>query len=343
MSEATVNLGLPYILPSQAQKHVTHNEALQRLDALCQLSVTATLGTPPSDPQEGTCYAVSGATTGAWIGAAGKLAFRQDGDWIFITPREGWIGWFLAEDRIKIHDGSGWINYDAIGVPPSLGINTTADSTNRLAVSSAATLLTHSGAGHQLKINKATTGDTGSVLFQSNWTGRAEIGLMGSDSFGLKVSPDGVAWNTAITVASQGQVRMPYRPLVRATRAVGLSTPASGAQTGFSTLSVVQGGFSLGSAVAGGGNRLVVPLTAAYLLCLGVEANPAGAFSVSVKVNGTTTVASVNDNDAAGSSYSNCAIGLAILNVGDWLALEHTGTTPLDFGYDKTELTVIML
>jgi hypothetical protein len=56
MSETTANLELPYILPSQAQKHVTHNEALQRLDAVTQLTVTASLATPPSDPEEGTCY-----------------------------------------------------------------------------------------------------------------------------------------------------------------------------------------------------------------------------------------------------------------------------------------------
>lgn len=34
MSDQTNNLALPYILPSQAHKHVTRNEALQRLDAI---------------------------------------------------------------------------------------------------------------------------------------------------------------------------------------------------------------------------------------------------------------------------------------------------------------------
>jgi hypothetical protein len=33
------NLDMPFILPSQAQKHVTHNEALWSLDALIQLAV----------------------------------------------------------------------------------------------------------------------------------------------------------------------------------------------------------------------------------------------------------------------------------------------------------------
>ncbi len=343
MSETTINLEMPYILPSQAQKHVTHNEALQRLDAVTQLTVTATLSTPPSDPQEGTCYNIDTSPTGAWTGKTGKLAFRQDGDWIFITPREGWRGWFLAEDGMKIHDGSGWAAYDAIGTPAMLGINTSADSTNRLAVSAAATLLTHAGNGHQVKVNKSAATDTASLLFQSGWSGRAEMGLAGSDDFSVKVSPDGSAWTSALSITGQGQVRMPQRPLVRATRGGGVLTPSSGSQTGFTTLSVNQGGFALGVSVAGGGNRLVVPVTAPYLVCLGVEANPSGAFSVSVKLNGTTTIASINDNDTASASYGNCAMGLALLTAGDWLVLEHTGTTPLDFGYDKTELTVMML
>ncbi|MES2335794.1 MAG: hypothetical protein V4551_14090 [Pseudomonadota bacterium] len=39
MSDITTHLLLPYILASQAQKHVTHNEALRLLDAMVQLSV----------------------------------------------------------------------------------------------------------------------------------------------------------------------------------------------------------------------------------------------------------------------------------------------------------------
>ncbi|WP_349435383.1 hypothetical protein [Pararhizobium sp. A13] len=186
---------------------------------------------------------------------------------------------------MKIHDGGAWAAYDAIGTPTSLGINTTADSTNRLAVSAAATLLTHDGNGHQVKVNKVAAGDTASLLFQSGWSGRAEMGLTGSNDFPVKVSRDGSVWTAALSITGQGQVRMPQRPLVRATRDGGVLTPSSGSQTGFSTLSINQGGFSLGAAVAGGGNRLIVPATAPYFVCLGVEANPAGAFSVAVKVN----------------------------------------------------------
>ena len=54
MSDATTHLLLPYILAAQAQKHVTHNEALERLDLLAQC-VLAGLGsvTPPATPAPG--------------------------------------------------------------------------------------------------------------------------------------------------------------------------------------------------------------------------------------------------------------------------------------------------
>ena len=46
----TPNLGLPFIEGSQAQKHVTHNEALRILDAAIQISVLdLTRTAPPSN------------------------------------------------------------------------------------------------------------------------------------------------------------------------------------------------------------------------------------------------------------------------------------------------------
>src|SRR5690606_7640506 len=78
--------------------------------------------------------------------------------------------------------------------------NTSADTTNRLAVAGAATLLTHAGGGHQLKINKEAEADTASLLFQSNWPGHAEMGLMGDKAWRIKVSADGATWFDALTI-----------------------------------------------------------------------------------------------------------------------------------------------
>lgn len=64
--EESENLSLPYIMPSQAQKHVTHNEAVRMLDALVQLSVADTaLVSPPAEPVPGARYILPEGCTGA--------------------------------------------------------------------------------------------------------------------------------------------------------------------------------------------------------------------------------------------------------------------------------------
>lgn len=86
----TPNLGLPYILAAQSQKHVTHNDAIRALDAVIHLTVLdRNLATPPASPAEGDRYLVDASPTGVWAGHAGKIAAFQDGAWIFYTPKEG--------------------------------------------------------------------------------------------------------------------------------------------------------------------------------------------------------------------------------------------------------------
>jgi hypothetical protein len=343
MDETTPNLDMPYILPSQAQKHVTHNEALQRLDALTQLVIEARLAAPPASVANGTCFEVAAAPTGDWSGKAGKLALMQDGAWIFITPRAGWRAVFLADRRLRMHDGSAFQLYDAVAGIDRLGINAAADTANRLAVSSDATLFSHVGRGHQLKINKKAADQTASLLFQDNFSGRAELGLAGSDAFTLKVSADGSTWLDALKTDGSGRVFSPQRPLVRASPTPGTRSPADGSQTGFSTMSVSQGGFALGAAVTGGGNMLVVPATAMYLVVLRVDVDPASAFSVALRANGTTTLATVREADPDAAQHGAEAIGLALLAAGDRLSLLHAGNAAITFGPDRTEVIIAML
>ena len=65
----TPNLGLPFIDGGQAQKHVTHNEALRILDAAIQISVSdVTRTVPPLSPAEGARHVVAVGASGAWSG-----------------------------------------------------------------------------------------------------------------------------------------------------------------------------------------------------------------------------------------------------------------------------------
>ena len=209
-SDISPNLALPFLLPAQAQKHVTHNEALALLDVLAQLVVQAFDATsPPTDPPEGAVWALADSPTGDWAGQGGRLAAWQGGGWAFVTPRQGWRATGLADGSLRLWSGSAWRRMELDNLD-GVGIGTAHDATNRLAVAAPATLLTHAGADHRLVLNKATATDTAALLFQSTWSGRAEMGLAGETDFSVKVSPDGATWHTGLRIdRASGAMHVP--------------------------------------------------------------------------------------------------------------------------------------
>ena len=146
MPDTTPNLALPLIAGNQAQKHVTHNEALVQLDALVQLAcLDKDLVGPPSAPAEGDRYlVVAAAPTGAWAGLSGQVACFRDGVWVGLVPRRGWLAFVADEADLYTFTGSAWTSFRAtltiLQNLARLGIGTTADAVNRLAVKSEAAL-----------------------------------------------------------------------------------------------------------------------------------------------------------------------------------------------------------
>ena len=225
----TPNLSLPYIDVNEAQREVVHNEAIRGLDALVQLVVLdRDLATPPGAPGEGDRYIVDASATGAWAGHERDIAAWQDGAWRFFAPRLGWIAYVADEGALLAFSGSDWV--DALTMLTSLqnmlllGIGTAADATNPLSAKLNNTLwvaktIAEGGDGHlRYKLSKESASKTLSLLMQTNFSGRAELGLTGDDDFHVKVSADGSSWLDAIVVDnSTGKV----------TFTQGLSVPAA--------------------------------------------------------------------------------------------------------------------
>jgi len=216
----TTHLGLPLIAAAQAQKHVTHNEALQVLDALVQLAVAdSDRTTPPPDPGEGDRHIVAAGATGDWSGHDGEIAVFLSGGWVFAAPRRGFVALDAAENRLLIHNGADWRDLSTalrLQNLARLGVNATADDTNRVAVCAPAVLLSHvpaaeGGTGDmRLTVNRETGSDTASLVFQSGWAGRAELGLGGDETFRIKVSVDGAAWTDAVAIdPANGRLSLP--------------------------------------------------------------------------------------------------------------------------------------
>ncbi|SCZ26126.1 DUF2793 domain-containing protein [Afifella marina] len=214
----TENLSLPTILSAQAQKHVTHNEALRMLDALVQLAVTrGDLTAPPADPLPGARYIVAAGAEGTWSGHDNEIAAFQDGAWTFYTPRPGFLALSINEMLPLVFDGVAWVAFTANPPDslPSLGINTGSEISNRLAVKSDAILFSHDdvtpGSGDmRVALNKATAGSDAGFTFQSDYSARALFGLLGTDDLTLKVSLDGSSYRTGFVVdRASGAVTMP--------------------------------------------------------------------------------------------------------------------------------------
>lgn len=205
MDDDTPNLTLPYIAAAQAQKHVTHNEAIRALDVLVHLTVLdRDLAAAPASPVDGDRYLVAASAAGAWVGQSGRIAAFQDGGWQFYEPRTGWRLFVVDEGVLLVRKATGWeaVSGAAPSQLPLLGINATADTTNRLAVAAPASLHSHAGNGHQLKINKNTTADTASVVFQTGFSGRVEVGTIGDNRLRIKTSNDGTQWSDAVVLDS---------------------------------------------------------------------------------------------------------------------------------------------
>ena len=262
-------LSLPYILPAQAQKHVTHNEALRMLDAIVQLVVQdRSRGAPPAGAVEGDRHIVANPASGDWAGQEGRIALHRSGAWVFLAPLAGWRAYVLDEGAMAVFDGASWRTpAETMLEVEGLGVAATPDAVNRLSVNAQATLLNHAGAGHQLKINKAGLADTASLLFQDGFSGRAEMGLAGSDDFAIKVSADGTSFVTGLRVAAAtGGVSAPQGLLagdgVAAAPGIGfLSEPGLGVARLSSGVMGLVGGGTVRVQLSGTALAVQVPIT----------------------------------------------------------------------------------
>lgn len=226
----TPHLNLPYLAPSQAQKHVTVNESLAELDGLVQCAVAEMFrNDPPAAAIEGDRYLLGAAPTANWSGRGGELAAWRNNGWTFSAPQPGWRVYDLAGDALHVLSAAGaWTRVGGIAVTEiqnatRLGLGTTADAANPFAAKLNAALWTalptsEGGTGDLiLACNKSATARDAGYAFQSNFITRAIAGLFGSNRFRIAVSADGATFNDGLSIDdATGIVDMPRLPRFKA-------------------------------------------------------------------------------------------------------------------------------
>ncbi|MEZ5690501.1 MAG: DUF2793 domain-containing protein [Rickettsiales bacterium] len=110
----TTRLGLPYIVSSQAQKEVTHNEGLNKLDAFVTPVVADIADSPPGSPAAGDLYIVGSSPSGDFTGHANQLAQYQTGGWVFYAPFKWMDAVVESLDSRMAYDGASWVPFGLI-------------------------------------------------------------------------------------------------------------------------------------------------------------------------------------------------------------------------------------
>ena len=122
--ETSVRLGLPLLQSGQAQKEMSHNEALTLLDLAVQPVVESVgMNAPPTAPVAGICWVIGTAPSGAWTGQAQALAGWSEAGWRFIAARDGMAAWSLVDGAIARFSDGAWTVGRVSGTEVVLGGN----------------------------------------------------------------------------------------------------------------------------------------------------------------------------------------------------------------------------
>ncbi len=350
MPDTTAHLALPFIMASQAQKHVTHNEALRLLDGIVQLSVLdRDLTAPPGSPTEGARYIPASGATGAWAGWAGSIAYWVDGAWMRILPAPGWLAWVQDEGLLLVYDGVIWVGvtFTELQNMALLGIGTTADAANPFSAKLNAALWTartiaEGGTGDLFyTMNKEATGRDLGLTLQTAYVTKALMGLFGSDRFRLAVSADGSSFFDGLIVDNAtgivDQPRLPrFKGYTNYDNYVAVDT--------WTKIAVNNTDYNDQSAFDAGNNRFVAPVAGTYLfgatLLYKVNSSTTARMRGRLVLNGSTEIRGSFGEISGAHASEATALWLqtmALLAPGDTVELQ--GTFRVADGYFAADHT----
>ena len=196
----SANLALPLIAASQAQKHVTHNEALRLLDGIVQLSVKdRNLSAPPGSPAEGARYIVASGASGAWAGWVGSVALWVNGAWMRLIPQIGWMCWVEDESTALVWTGSAWTPWvDAVNLVARAAAVTVAEGAQGYGTGMGVTEQTLSG------LSGASVDSTIVIPNRSiclGVTSKVTTAITGATSFGCGIAGEATKFGASLGIA----------------------------------------------------------------------------------------------------------------------------------------------
>ena len=132
-------LDLPEIAENQGDKYITHNSALNKLEAFTKI-ISMTISDEPVAPAEGDCYIIpaGGGTGTIWSTFnPNSIAHYYGNTWKEYVPKEGWNGFVVSESDYAFFTTS-WLLLGTGNAPRAIGVLYGASGT---------TTIVHEGGG----------------------------------------------------------------------------------------------------------------------------------------------------------------------------------------------------
>ncbi len=335
MADISSSLSLPFIQPSQAQKHVTHNEALRILDVVTQLGVAADdLTTPPAAPLEGTRYIVDASATGDWADHDSEVALFETDTWRFFVPRAGWRAYVINRDAMVVYDGAEWVDLESPELEEietfGLGMTTLPGTPFSAKINAAlwtALYAADGGTGDMMvTLNKETTGDDTGFVFQRDFQTRGLFGIFGSDDLRLATSADGANFLDGLIVNSAtGVVDQPRLPRFKGTT----NFDNFGAVDTWTRIAINDLAYNDQGSFDAGTNEFTAPVDGTYflgaLLTFKQDSSTAARMGAQLVVNGATVIPGSQAENTASHVSERTTLNLqtmAVLNAGDTVELQ---------------------
>ncbi len=120
MIDQTNRLGLPLLFSGQAQKEVTHNEALFLIDGATQPDVEGVSATPITnlaETDQGKSWLVGSNPQASWSDQANNIAIWNGGSWRFIRAKEGMLLFRRDISQFSIYKNAAWFTAATISGP----------------------------------------------------------------------------------------------------------------------------------------------------------------------------------------------------------------------------------
>ncbi|WP_284359506.1 DUF2793 domain-containing protein [Candidatus Phycosocius spiralis] len=200
---------MEWLVASQADKHVTLNSALKKIDTLLGACVLSRRSSPPANSTEnGDCFLLNAAGTGAWNGfPIGSIATFDAGVWQYVICPAGTILTVVEENLVLLRLSNDWVPLRTSLGLLAIGGSDTSDwsikAIGRGLSLQAGETGTYAGSVYA-SLNRLNANKSSLILHETLNGAKVRSGYVDSDTYKIELATPGGAWKEGLSIGYDG-------------------------------------------------------------------------------------------------------------------------------------------